>query len=847
MSTNDHLTNQFSNNLPLTFPALVVGLGGTGVGTLRYLRRRLQAEFGIQAEQEPELIQLLGVDTVPLMNDSPIARLHQHEYAYIGGFNASKVIENRQRFPQIDSWWDYSTDVLPLGYISTGARQLRVIGRLALFRRFNTYKNRLQPKLYRLSNIAEHQRSHQHGRETQMDVNLPLVFVVASICGGTGAGTFIDVVHHLRAHLQEEAKIVGILVLPSVFEEDIPALLQRRRIQANGYAALKELDYFQSGNTFTAQYPGEAEVQVPGRPFDFVYLVDRANERRFTIQSSKDAQQMIAHFIFQSTVSPVAREIWERDVNVTQEHWVTEQGDTLSVETTAQWAPPRYLSYSAFGTSGLVVNERANRTELLGNLSRSIREGLEGQAGQTSAEAQVGKFMEEINEISGQASKGMSNNKVDPVRIYKKHIHEFAQNLLFTNVTDQLKMHQLNGAGNLIYLLRDNYKKYLDAQQGQVPTSGQKDEQNLIKKIDQINKKIERIKTQTVIRGVVKRLFMPWAHNGTSESSTIELIEDERNRLIQTLDQLLLLRKGVVPPLHALFNQLISELLRCKRLLVDVETELSSRTRNRQDMLRFTQSNTTIDMTYALETFLPNGQETSAKLELGWIQEGTTTIMADLLQVRRDDNNAVSFLISHTYQAVTSAILHESARLLNTYYQGSSFLSHFQHLKQQESRTEISNFFNRCTPYCRMDLDRQHFPEENIERQFLVTLPSDCIEAISGRNSRLQHLFRDWQQYLCLPSHHNGRLDAVVIAHGYPISFLQNLPVMYTEYASSDMARSPLHLQCRWRWQMPNIHFPFDGEPQEPENLQQNMCIRNKKNIKNFAVKPRQEPNDPII
>jgi len=307
--------------LPTLFPTLVIGLGGTGVEVLRKLRRRLRAEFGSGPNQEPELVQLLGVDTVPLTNPSAIEALRHHEYAYMGGFSASRVIQNLDRFPEIKEWWDYDKDMLPGGYISTGARQMRIIGRIAFFRRFHTYKSRLKPKLKRLGDIAAHQRAHADERPTPMEVHLPLIFIVTSLCGGTGAGMFLDVAHHLRSQLEflEKAKIIGILVMPSVFEHDIAALLQRRRIKANAYAALKELDWFQDGHEFTVRYPGEAPITIPGRPFDFVYLVDLSNEKGFSLRNQFDAQELIAHFIFQSSVSPMARYIWERDVNVSYE------------------------------------------------------------------------------------------------------------------------------------------------------------------------------------------------------------------------------------------------------------------------------------------------------------------------------------------------------------------------------------------------------------------------------------------------------------------------------------------------------------------------------------------------
>ncbi|MBK9229286.1 MAG: hypothetical protein IPO15_00015 [Anaerolineae bacterium] len=61
--------------------------------------------------------------------------------------------------------------------------------------------------------------------------------------------------------------ITGILLMPSVFLDDIRSSIQKERICSNSYATLKELEYFMRGNPFRAQYPDEAEFEV-SRPFD---------------------------------------------------------------------------------------------------------------------------------------------------------------------------------------------------------------------------------------------------------------------------------------------------------------------------------------------------------------------------------------------------------------------------------------------------------------------------------------------------------------------------------------------------------------------------------------------------
>ena len=66
------------------------------------------------------------------------------------------------------------------------------------------------------------------------------VFLITSLGGGTGSGVFLDFARDLKAEMVRKSvskNIIGIGIMPSYYmDED-------RRCAANGYAALKELDY----------------------------------------------------------------------------------------------------------------------------------------------------------------------------------------------------------------------------------------------------------------------------------------------------------------------------------------------------------------------------------------------------------------------------------------------------------------------------------------------------------------------------------------------------------------------------------------------------------------------------
>ena len=69
------------------------------------------------------MIQLLALDTEPLVNRLDQEPLFADEFAYMGKFDATRLIANLDQHPEIGRWWHYPS--IPLGYIHNGAKQLR--------------------------------------------------------------------------------------------------------------------------------------------------------------------------------------------------------------------------------------------------------------------------------------------------------------------------------------------------------------------------------------------------------------------------------------------------------------------------------------------------------------------------------------------------------------------------------------------------------------------------------------------------------------------------------------------------------------------------------------------------
>jgi hypothetical protein len=330
---------------------MVVGVGGMGTNTVRAVKRRFRNVWG--SEQLPGMIQLLALDTEPLVNRLDQEPLFADEFAYMGKFDATRLVANLDQHPEIARWWNYPS--IPLGYIHNGAKQLRPIGRLCFFRNYVTFKQMLETKLANLDKIRDMETAQNRG--FPVVGNYQLIYVVGSLCGGTGSGMFMDTVHRIRAAVRNNARIVGIFFLPDVLENEISSDLQRRRIRANAYAALKELNYFQETQKFQALYPSEQRElpDTPYAPFDFIFLIGRTNRNGRSLARKSDAESMAAHLIQLTAISHLSSEILGLEVNVVRERLFDLSGAAGEVTGVQPVKRGHFLVYSGFATSALVA------------------------------------------------------------------------------------------------------------------------------------------------------------------------------------------------------------------------------------------------------------------------------------------------------------------------------------------------------------------------------------------------------------------------------------------------------------------------------------------------------------
>ncbi|GAB4562214.1 MAG: hypothetical protein Kow0047_10130 [Anaerolineae bacterium] len=824
---------------PTLRPTLVLGLGGTGVDVLRFFKRRLREAWGLgPADEIPGIIQLLGVDTMPWSNLPGQEYLHRHEYAYIGGYNASQVLRHLDNHPALKAWWKWPPDMVPLGQIHSGARQIRCVGRLSFFRRYRTFWSHLEPKLSRMAAVATIEETENLGYPVIREGGIRHIYIVSSLCGGTGSGIFLDVAHKLRHLLGEQAIITGILGMPSLFIEELDSDLQKRRIQANAYAALKELDAFQSGRDFQVQYPGEDPIVV-SRPFDRIYLVERKNIAGEVLDTLDDVKQMMAHQIFLETVSHIGSRIWSYDVNISQERH--QSGTSM-------------LAYSSFATSSLVVpkermleyaalkytdrlldlgllrelepDDRNELTQEAEAVIRYVQDAVTGRRQQATpaptvvASDEEGEEADELEaladeeEIEEEDEGWEEEEGPQSPGQWKESDYE----RLLEDLQDQI--HQIARQYGLrgVHFFLDAFHNALTAQQAQA----RDDEDNLTRRIETIETNLARVRDPLIVNLLsfwpFDMLFVDNLKRATRRErailseqmmrlsrarSRVQTMYGIWTRLIPVIEALrwevenrigdleAAREKGVVEPLGMFFR------LGSESTWENAYALTSDAVDDRYIVNDFERRNWERVLVHRLETSLDQLIEDPFifRVEIETTEQRTfgQVTYAKSLRLRshlpdREDQPLTWFdirdrLLHHSrHEVVERAIAPEE-------FHFSRILATNRAMLQER----VKQLFARCHPFWRFDLDRGGLDEQDLEHTILVGV-DDAI-----RHMKLyDDLLRDYSEYERVSTGDPLRIDACRISHGLPIMYVENIEVLQRHYREF-LERSPVHLQVEWK------------------------------------------------
>jgi hypothetical protein len=288
-------------------PALVVGLGQRGIEVLQQFHQAVEESFGSR-DAVPQL-RLLGLDTDPdvLQAAAPDHRgsaLSSRDVVVARLNRVSHYLKPRDGRPPLESW--FNTNMLYRIQRTQVTGGLRALGRLAFFDHYRAIIARLRTELRACADPdAMATACRRTGRK--LWTNMPRVYVVTSLAGGTGSGIFLDTAYLLRHLLREmgyaRAEVLGVLLLPQITRN--PA---RATGLANTFAALTELHHFGAADvTFRSRYDtGEAPLADPEPPFHRCFLMPTGAGPDETADS-RVVTRLVSRFLYHDLTTPFAR------------------------------------------------------------------------------------------------------------------------------------------------------------------------------------------------------------------------------------------------------------------------------------------------------------------------------------------------------------------------------------------------------------------------------------------------------------------------------------------------------------------------------------------------------------
>ncbi|CAH1215529.1 hypothetical protein PAECIP111892_04112 [Paenibacillus auburnensis] len=275
-------------------PILIIGLGGTGIDALLRLKYQINRRFKLPEDplskkkrDKPDNVEFLAFET----NEQDRGKKYkgigldpQNEFVLLANAEIGGLLQNRSILdPYITEWL---SPELSITDGMNGAAGVRQAGRLLLFTKINQVVGAIDKKIKTLS----------VGTSKKL-----MVFLLTGLSGGTGSGAFLDIAYIVRGIIERDYGAAGIdrvNTLGYLFTPDVnlanKSLSEHTReyIRKNGYAALKELDYWMNvdsrGERFRQQYGNILTVNSPLPPFNLCHLISATNTEGKLLENAYD-------------------------------------------------------------------------------------------------------------------------------------------------------------------------------------------------------------------------------------------------------------------------------------------------------------------------------------------------------------------------------------------------------------------------------------------------------------------------------------------------------------------------------------------------------------------------------
>jgi hypothetical protein len=327
-------------------PSLFIGIGSTGLDILERLQELVLEHYGRPALDTFRYIAIETREAAevkhPEWGESEIQLIRP----VVRNTDAIHAAVRAGEKAYLRDWLDPDLLRIPGRQFVDGASNIRMAGRLIFWENWETIRIALSKAFNQITSdqnktstrefLAAHYRKtgQPFGDRAALVSNLPSVYVVGTLCGGTCSGMFVDIGYCIKeiTGLWSErlpnpniAKIIGVLTM---FDAATLSSASQQAVQglaANCWAALKEYDFWCHPETRyqvvfpTRLYPERKyDVDTNERPIDWLYALScSATDSRNVVTSNlrrggqpdlESLQHMAAVVLFTETIGGLLAE-----------------------------------------------------------------------------------------------------------------------------------------------------------------------------------------------------------------------------------------------------------------------------------------------------------------------------------------------------------------------------------------------------------------------------------------------------------------------------------------------------------------------------------------------------------
>lgn len=362
---------------------LIIGLGGQGVKTVNKIKNEVASKF--QDTEGRIAFAALDTDVTDLKNYTALADNEKLVIPSSAGINA-RYNQPEQRSDFTKSWInpDFNVDLT-----MDGANQIRQACRAKLF-------DESSVAYHTDAKIIDFIRKRTTAILNGFDPNSMKfrVHIITGIAGGTGSGGLVEIAHFVHRAFDnygDKLQVYGYLYLPDVVEQYHVGKVSMPKVRANGYAALKELDYYYSVfqregiDYMYLSTHGEAPYEITRHKklYNMVYLISGSNGGGVINKNKNAIDTVSASVINQLSDTQNAQGANAGDSQFLTESFLANQQTaregklgTIYTPTTSEEKPNECgedsFGYSAIGVATAAIPEQTIKMYAVSKLMKTI-------------------------------------------------------------------------------------------------------------------------------------------------------------------------------------------------------------------------------------------------------------------------------------------------------------------------------------------------------------------------------------------------------------------------------------------------------------------------------------------